>query len=38
MASESIEELANKQQMSVMTCHPEHLEMLKYDEIVEVQS
>ena len=38
MASEAIEEFAKKQQVLVMTCHPEHGEMLKHDRLSEFQS
>jgi len=38
MASEAIEEFAKEQQVLVMTCHPEHKELLKYHSLVEFQS
>jgi len=38
MASEAIEEFAKEQQVLVMTCHPEHGELLKHDTVVEFQN
>lgn len=37
-ASEAIEQFSKKQQVLVMTCHPEHGELLKHDAVVEFQS